>query len=39
MIYADATAQLVSYCRWEDDVWLILDLCAVVSIILALSLV
>ena len=33
MIYADATGQLVTYCRWEDDVWLILDLCAVVSII------
>jgi hypothetical protein len=38
MIYTDAPRQLVSYCRVEDDVWLVLGLCAVATIILALSL-
>ena len=38
MTNTDASIQLVSYSRAEDEVWLILGLCALASIILALSL-
>jgi hypothetical protein len=38
MIYDDAPGQHVAYSRVEDDVWLVLEMCAVVSVILALSL-